>query len=48
MSKSMELQKTGRGRIWPNDLKQGASQPDFGRTINVEGEEFPISAWKQS
>ena len=42
----MKYRNLNRGRIWPNDRKQDASQPDYEGTINVKGEEFLISAWK--
>jgi hypothetical protein len=43
----MKYRNLNRGRIWPNERKQKATQPDFEGTINVKGEEFRISAWKQ-
>jgi len=44
----MKYRNLNRGRIWPNDRKQKASQPDFEGTLNVKGEEFWISAWKRN
>ena len=42
----MKYRNSNRGRLWPNDRKRDASQPDYEGTINVKGEEFLISAWK--
>jgi len=38
---------TNQGQIWPNDQKEKETQPDFKGSLNVKGEEFWISAWKQ-
>ncbi len=38
---------TNQGQIWPNHQKEKETQPDFKGSLNVKGEEFLISAWKQ-
>ena len=38
---------TNQGQIWPNHQKEKETQPDFKGSLNVKGEEFWISAWKQ-
>jgi len=38
---------TNQGQIWPNHQKEKEAQPDFKGSLNVKGEEFWISAWKQ-
>jgi len=38
---------TNRGQIWPNDRKGKDTQPDFKGSLNIKGEEFSVSAWKQ-
>ena len=43
----MNYNNTNRGQIWPNDRKEKDTQPDFKGSLNVKGEEFWISAWKQ-
>lgn len=43
----MSYVNTNRGRIWSNECKQKATHPDFKGSLNVKGEEFWISAWKQ-
>jgi len=36
-----------QGQIWTNHKKENETQPDFIGWLNVEGEEFWISAWKE-
>ena len=36
-----------RGAIWKNDDKQNAGHPDFKGSLNVDGREFWVSAWKR-
>jgi hypothetical protein len=36
-----------RGQIWPNDKKEKDTQPDFKGSVNVEGVEYWVSAWKR-
>ena len=43
----MNYGNINRGRIWSNECKAKATQPDFKGSLNVKGEEFLISAWKQ-
>lgn len=43
----MSYNNTNRGRIWSNDRKQNDTHPDFKGSVNIKGEEYSISAWKQ-
>ncbi len=43
----MTYDNTNRGQIWPNRDKQKETHPDFKGTINVEGKEYWLSAWKK-
>lgn len=43
----MDYDNTNRGSIWKNDRKEKETQPDFKGSINVEGTEFWVSAWKR-
>ena len=43
----MNYGNTNKGRIWSNECKEKATHPDFKGSLNVKGEEFWISAWKQ-
>ncbi len=43
----MNFSNTNRGKIWPNERKEKDTHPDFRGSLNVKGEEFWISAWKQ-
>jgi len=43
----MSFNNTNQGRIWPNDRKKNDTHPDFRGSINIEGKEYSISAWKQ-
>jgi hypothetical protein len=36
-----------RGAIWKNDDKQTDNQPDFKGSLNVNGVEYWVSAWKR-
>lgn len=38
---------TNRGQIWMNDKKETEKHPDFKGSINVEGVEYWVSAWKR-
>ena len=38
---------TNRGSIWPNDKKQSDTHPDFTGSLNVDGVEYWVSAWKR-
>ena len=41
-----EYDNTNRGSVWKNDRKYEEWQPDFTGSINVEGVEFFIDAWR--
>ena len=43
----MEFDNTNRGSIWKNDKKETERHPDFTGTLNVEGTEYWVSAWKR-
>ena len=43
----MEYSNTNRGQIWPNDRKETDKHPDFNGSIDVEGVEYWVSAWKR-
>ena len=36
-----------RGQIWKNDRKEKDTHPDFTGSLNVEGVEYWVSAWKR-
>ena len=38
---------TNRGSIWKNDRKEKDTHPDFKGSVNVEGTEYWVSAWKR-
>ena len=38
---------TNRGQIWPNKKKITENHPDFTGSIDVEGKEYWVSAWKR-
>jgi len=42
-----QYDNTNRGQIWPNDKKETENHPDFKGSINVEGKEYWVSAWKR-
>jgi len=42
-----EYDNTNRGSIWRNERKEKETHPDFTGTINVEGKEFFLNAWKR-
>ena len=42
-----EYDNTNRGSIWKNDKKDTDKHPDFTGTLNVEGKEYYVSAWKR-
>jgi hypothetical protein len=44
----MSYDNTNRGQIWGNDKKTSDSHPDFKGSINVEGKEYWLSAWKRA
>lgn len=43
----MPYDNTNRGSIWKNDRKETENHPDFTGTLNVDGQEFWVSAWKR-
>ena len=44
----MSYDNTNRGQIWKNDKKEKPNQPDFTGSLNVEGVEYWVSAWKRA
>ena len=42
-----EYSNTNRGQIWPNDRKEKDTHPDFKGSVDVEGVEYWVSAWKR-
>jgi len=43
-----EYDNTNRGAIWPNDrMREGKQDPQFTGTVNVDGVEYWVSAWKR-
>jgi hypothetical protein len=42
-----EYDNNNRGSIWKNDKKETDNHPDFTGSLNVEGVEFWVSAWKR-
>ena len=38
---------TNRGSIWKNEKKLTENHPDFTGSLNVDGKEFWVSAWKR-
>ena len=43
----MEFDNTNRGAIWKNDKKETEKHPDFTGSLNVNGVEYWVSAWKR-
>jgi hypothetical protein len=43
----MTHDNTNRGAIWKNDDKREDRHPDFKGSINVDGREYWVSAWKR-
>ena len=44
----MSYDNTNRGVIWPNDrMREGKQDPEFTGSLNVEGVEYWVSAWKR-
>ena len=43
----MSYDNTNRGQIWKNDKKEKDTHPDFKGSVNVEGVEYWVSAWKR-
>lgn len=42
----MTYDNTNRGAIWKNDKKETERHPDFNGSLNVDGVEYFVSAWK--
>ncbi len=42
-----EYNNENRGSIWKNEKKTTDTQPDFTGSLNVNGVEFWVSAWKR-
>lgn len=43
----MAYDNTNRGSIWKNDDKTEDTHPDFRGSLNVDGVEYWVSAWKR-
>lgn len=43
-----QYDNTNRGAIWPNEKKEKDTHPDFTGSLNVEGKEYWVSAWRKS
>jgi hypothetical protein len=43
----MTHDNTNRGAIWKNDDKQEDRHPDFKGSLNVDGVDYWVSAWKR-
>ena len=43
----MTYDDRNRGQVWRNDKKETATHPDFKGSVNVEGVEYWVSAWKR-
>jgi hypothetical protein len=44
---AQEYDNENRGSIWKNDKKETEKHPDFTGSLNVNGQEFWVSAWKR-
>ena len=42
-----EYDNTNRGQIWKNDRKEKDTHPDLKGSVNVDGKEYWVSAWKR-
>ena len=42
-----DYDNTNRGAVWVNEKKKTDKHPDFTGSLNVEGHEFWVSAWKK-
>jgi hypothetical protein len=43
----MAYDNTNRGSIWKNKKKERDTHPDFTGSINVEGVEYWVNAWRR-
>lgn len=44
---SKEYDNTNRGQLWKNNKRDSDKHPHFTGTLNVEGVEYYVSAWKK-
>jgi hypothetical protein len=44
---AQEYSNENRGSIWKNDKKETDNHPDFTGSLNVNGVDFWVSAWKR-
>jgi len=42
-----EYDNTNKGSIWKNEKKEKDTHPDFTGSLNVDGVEYWVSAWKR-
>lgn len=42
-----DYDNTNKGSIWKNDKKANDNHPDFTGSINVDGVDYWVSAWKR-
>lgn len=42
-----QYDNTNRGQIWPNEKREKDTHPEFTGSLNVEGVEYWVSAWKR-
>ena len=42
-----DYDNTNRGSIWKNEKKSTENHPDFTGSLNVEGVEYWVSAWRR-
>ncbi len=43
----MAYDNTNRGSIWKNEKKETDSHPDFTGSLNVDGVDYWVSAWRR-
>jgi len=43
----MNYDNTNKGAIWGNQKKHTDKHPDYTGSVNIEGKEFWVSAWKR-
>ena len=43
----MAYDNTNKGSIWKNDKKESDTHPDFTGSLNVDGVDYWVSAWKR-
>lgn len=42
-----DFDNTNRGSIWKNEKKEKDTHPDFTGSLNVDGKDYWVSAWKR-